>query len=182
MVSEKIRGSQVSSVVVLDADSYRMLLGRTSRFGGDLKGIKIVHINAVMADWIKNRRISVANKISGSATYHDPCVLARFFEDVDSPRYILSQILNEELKEMATHKKLANCCGAGGMLAVHRPDVSEDVAGLRIAEAVETGGVRLISGCPRCDETFKKALAARGIEDIEVVNLVELVAEAVGAV
>jgi Fe-S oxidoreductase len=122
----------------------------------------------------------VAEKIPDAATYHDPCVLARFFEDLDSPRYILSQILDEELKEMATHKKLANCCGAGGMLAVHRPDVSEDVAGLRIEEAIETGAVRLISGCPRCDETFKKAMAARGIKDIEVVNLVELTAQAVG--
>jgi Fe-S oxidoreductase len=180
LVAEKIKGSKVSTVVALDADSYRMLMGRTSRFGGDLKGIKIIHMNALMADWIKNRQISVAEKISDSATYHDPCVLARFFEDVESPRFILSQILAEELKEMATNKMLANCCGAGGMLAVHRADVSEDVAVMRIEEAKETGVSLLVSGCPRCDETFKKAIAARGIEDIKVVNLVELVAQAAG--
>ena len=180
LLAEKIRQSKVSTVVALDADSYRMLMGRTARFGGDIKGIKILHVNAVMADWLKDNQVSVAEKIPAAATYHDPCVLARFFEDLDSPRYILSQILAEELKEMATHKKLANCCGAGGMLAVHRPDVSEDVAGLRIDEAIETGAVRLISGCPRCDETFKKAIAARGIQDIKVVNLVELVAQAAG--
>jgi Fe-S oxidoreductase len=180
LVAEKIKESKVSTVVALDADSYRMLMGRISRFGGDLKGIKITHINAVMADWIKNRQISVAKKISDSATYHDPCVLSRFFEDFDSPRFILSAILDDELKEMATHKKLANCCGAGGMLAVHRSDVSEEIAALRIDEARETGASLLVSGCPRCDETFKKAMAARGIEDIKVVNLVSLVAEAAG--
>ncbi len=180
MVAEKIRDSQASSVVALDADSYRMLMGRTSRFGGDLKGIKIIHINAVMADWIKNRQIAVAKKISDSATYHDPCVLARFFEDVESPRFILSQILAGNLCEMATNQKEANCCGAGGMLAVHRADVSESVAGLRIEEAIETGAALLVSGCPRCDEIFKKTMAARAIEGIKVVNLVELVAEATG--
>ncbi len=179
-VAKKIRDSKVSTVVVLDADCYRMLMGRTTRFGGDIKGIKILHINAVMADWLKDNQISVADKIPDAATYHDPCVLARFFEDIDSPRYILSQILDEELKEITTNKKMANCCGAGGMLAVHRPDVSEDVAGLRIDEAIETGAVLLVSGCPRCDEAFKKAMAARGIKDIKVVNLVALVAEAVG--
>jgi Fe-S oxidoreductase len=68
------------------------------------------------------------------------------------------------------------------MLAVHRPDVSEDVAVLRIDEAIETGAVSLISGCPRCDETFKKAMAARGTKDIKVVNLVELVAQAAGII
>jgi Fe-S oxidoreductase len=155
-------------------------MGRTTRFGGDIKGIKILHINAVLADWLKDNRISVAHRISDAVTYHDPCVLARDFEDIDSPRLILSQILEHDFKEMATSKKMANCCGAGGMLAVHRADVSEDVAVMRLDEAKETGAALLVSGCPRCDETFKKAIAARGTEDIQVVNLVELVAKAAG--
>ena len=133
-----------------------------------------------MADWLKGSQISVSDKLSAAATYHDPCVLARFFEDTDSPRFILSQILEKELSEMATCKTEANCCGAGGMLAVHRADVSEDVAVMRINEAKESGASLLVSGCPRCDETFKKAMAARGIEDIQASSLVELVAKAAG--
>jgi Fe-S oxidoreductase len=180
LLAEKIRQSHVTTVVALDADSYRMLMGRTTRFGGDLKDIKIFHINALLAEWIKKRQVSIANTISDLATYHDPCVLARYFEDFDSPRFILSQVLANDFKEMATSKKLANCCGAGGMLAVHRADVSENVAVMRIEEAKETGASLLVSGCPRCDETFKKAINTRGIEDMKVVNLVELVAEAAG--
>ena len=180
LVAEKFRDSNVKTVISLDSDSYRMLMGRTTRFGGDIKGIKIVHINAVVADWLKNKQLTVARKISAATTYHDPCVLARFFEDVDSPRFILSQILDRGLKEMATSGKDANCCGAGGMLAVHRADVSESVAVMRLDEARETGAGILASGCPRCDETFKKAIAARDIDDLKVANLVELVAEAVG--
>lgn len=180
LVAEKIRGAEASTVVVLDADCYRMLMGRTTRFGGDIKGLKILHINSVIADWMKNNQISVVKKISASATYHDPCVLARFFEDFDSPRFILSTILDAEFKEMVTNKKLANCCGAGGMLAVHRPDVSEKIAELRIAEARETGASLLISGCPRCDEIFQRATAAGGIDDLKCINLVELTAEAAG--
>jgi Fe-S oxidoreductase len=181
LVAKKIVESKVSTVVALDADGYRMLMGRITRFGGDLKGINIRHINAVMADWLKDDRISVSDRISDSATYHDPCILARFFEDIDSPRFILSKILKHDLIEMSTSKKMANCCGAGGMLAVHRPDVSDDVAVMRIDEAKETGSSLLVSGCPRCDETFKKAMAARDVESIRVINLVELVAEAAGA-
>ena len=181
LVAQKIRKSGVKSVVALDSDSYRMLMGRTTRFGGDIKGIKILHINAVLADWLKTGKLSVASRISKTATYHDPCVLARFFEDVDSPRFILSQILTNDLKEMATSGKDSNCCGAGGMLAVHRADVSEAVALMRIEEAKETGASLMVSGCPRCDDTFMNAIAARGIEDLKATNLVELVAEAVGA-
>ena len=180
LMAEKIRGAGVSSIVVLDADCYRMLMGRTTRFGGDLKRIQIRHINAVLADWIRNKQIAPAKKISAVATYHDPCVLARFFEDVASPRSILASILETELKEMDTNQKWAHCCGAGGALAVHRPDVSDAVARLRIDEARETGADLLVSGCPRCDATFTKALAGAGIDDLRVVNLVDLVAEAVG--
>jgi Fe-S oxidoreductase len=180
LLAEKIRQSNVSTVVALDADAYRMLMGRTTRFGGDITGIKILHVNAVMAVWLKDNQISVAEKIPDAATYHDPCILARFFEDLESARFILSHILDNDLKEMATSGKDANCCGAGGMLAVHRADVSEEVAAMRIDEARETGASLLVSGCPRCDETLKKAMAARGIEDIKVVNLVALVAEAAG--
>lgn len=180
LVATKIRESKVSKVVALDADSYRMLMGRTSRFGGDVKGLDILHINALMAGWLKNNQIHLAGRISAVATYHDPCVLARFFEDFDSPRFILSKILDTELKEMAANKKWANCCGAGGMLAVHRPDVTEDVAALRIGEAQETGATLLVSGCPRCDENFSKTMAARGIKDIKAVSLVELLSQAAG--
>jgi heterodisulfide reductase subunit D len=180
LLAEKIRASQVSTVVALDADSYRMLMGRTSRFGGDVKGLDILHINALMADWLKNNQIPLAGRISAVATYHDPCVLARFFEDFDSPRFILSKILDTELKEMSANKNWANCCGAGGMLGVHRPDVSEEVAALRIDEARETGASLLVSGCPRCDENFSKTMTARGIKDIKAVNLVDLLSEAAG--
>ena len=82
-LAEKIQASKVSTVIALDADSYRMLMGRTTRFGGDIKGIKLLHINAVMADWLKDKQISVNHSISEAATYHDPCVLARDFEDID---------------------------------------------------------------------------------------------------
>ena len=51
---------------------------------------------------------------------------------------------------------------------------------MRIDEAKESASSLLISGCPRCDETFKNAIAARGIQDLKVSNLVELVAEAAG--
>ena len=179
-VAKKIRDCRVSKVVALDADSYRMLMGRTTRFGGDIKGIKVHHINALMADWFKNNQIPVAGRISDTVTYHDPCVLARFFEDVDSPRLILSKILKNPLKEMASSKKLANCCGAGGMLPLHRPDVADQVTGLRIDEAVETGASVLVSGCPRCDDKFKQSISARGQDGLRIVNLVELVAEAAG--
>jgi Fe-S oxidoreductase len=178
-LAEAIVASGARSVVALDADAYRMLMGRTGRFGGDLKGLPVEHILRTAAEWLRSGKLRVKAKLDYEATYHDPCVLARDFEDLGSPRFILQSILRRPIAEMATSGKLANCCGAGGMLAVHRPDVSEKVAGMRLEEARETGAAILVTGCPRCDVTLEGAVASGACPRLRVANLVDLLAEAV---
>jgi Fe-S oxidoreductase len=176
----EIRASGASMVAVLDADCYRMLSTRTARFGGDLKGIKIIPVTDLLAEWIESGRIEITRMISDPATYHDPCVLARYCEDIDAPRKILASILDGELKEMDTNRKLANCCGAGGMLSVHRPDLSQEVALLRLEEARSSGASIMVTGCPRCDGHFARAMDSKGQDGLRVTNLVKLVAHATG--
>ena len=179
-IAEEIRASGASKVAVLDADCYRMLSTRNARFGGDLKGIKIIPVMDLLAEWIESGRIEITKTISDPVTYHDPCVLARYCEDMDAPRKILASILDGELKEMDTNRKLANCCGAGGMLAVHRPDLSDEVALLRLEEARTTGASILVTGCPRCDGHFARAMDSKGKDGLRLTNLVKLVAFAAG--
>lgn len=178
--AEEIRASGASRVAVLDADCYRMLSTRNARFGGGLKGIKITPVTDLLGEWIESGAIEVTRMISDPATYHDPCVLARYCEDMDAPRKILNSILDGEIKEMDTNKRLANCCGAGGMLSVHRPDLSQEVALLRLEEARTTGASILVTGCPRCDGHFARAMASRAQDGLRVTNLVKLVAHAAG--
>jgi Fe-S oxidoreductase len=177
-LSQAIRASGARQVVVLDGDCYRMLLTRTRRFGGELEGVKIVHAVEVLAEWIRAGQLKIRERKSLPVTYHDPCALARYCEDLDSPRWILSAILEEPPREMRSWGKGANCCGAGGMLAVHRPEVSEAVSRMRLQEARQTGAELLVTACPRCDATFKKAPPSPG--DPRIANIVQLVAQAAG--
>jgi Fe-S oxidoreductase len=179
-IGQKIKASGASTVVVLDADCYRMLLTRNARFGGDLKGIKIMPLVELLAEWIVSGRVKITQKISEPVTYHDPCALARYCEDVDSPRKILASILEVELKEMDNNRKQAHCCGAGGMLAVHRPDLSEEIAFLRLEEARATGALILATGCARCDGSLTRALDSKGGNGLQIMNLANLVAIAAG--
>jgi Fe-S oxidoreductase len=179
-LAEEIKASGASRVAVLDADCFRMLSTRNARFGGDLKGIGIIPAMELLAEWIDSGRITITGKITEPLTYHDPCVLARYCEDTDTPRKIIASVLDGELREMDANKKMANCCGAGGMLAVHRPDLSRDVALLRLEEARSTGASTLVTGCPRCDSTFTRAMEAMDQEDIQLTNLVKLTARAAG--
>jgi Fe-S oxidoreductase len=178
-VAQAIRGSGAHQVVVLDGDCYRMLLTRTRRFGGDLEGIRIGHIVELLAEWIQTDQLKIKKKLNFSVTYHDPCALARYCEDIETPRWILSKILEEPLTEMSTWGKLANCCGAGGMLGVHRPEVAKQVARMRLEEARQTGCDVVATACPRCDTMLRDASRTAPVQ-LRILNVVQLVAQASG--
>ena len=175
-----IRESGASTVVLLDADCYRMLLTRNSRLGGDLKGVRIVHALKTLSEWLEKGKIRIEKRLTEAVTYHDPCSLARYCEDLDSPRKILTALFEGGVREMATHKRLANCCGEGGMLSVYRPDLAKGVSLLRIEEAKETGASILATGCPRCQAAFARAMGSADTKDFRAVHLIDLVASAVG--
>ena len=178
-LSGAIRESGAITVVVLDADCYRMLLTRNSRMGGDLKGIRVVHALKLLSDWLEEKKIRIEKPLPDPVTYHDPCALARYCEDLDSPRKILTLLFEGEVREMATHKRLANCCGEGGMLPVYRPDLAKGVSLLRLEEARETGASILATGCPRCQGAFARAMGPADKRKLRVVHLIDLVASAV---
>ena len=85
-----------------------------------------------------------------------------------------------ELKEMDRNRRLANCCGAGGMLAVTRPDLANEVALLRLEEARATGASILATGCPRCNSTLTREMNSEDQDQLAIMNLVRLVAIAAG--
>jgi Fe-S oxidoreductase len=179
-LARAIQESGASTVVPLDADCYRMLLTRNSRLGGDLKGVGMVHALKLLSDWLEEGKIRIEKRLPAPATYHDPCALARYCEDLNSPRKILSALFEGEIREMATHKRMANCCGEGGMLRVYRPDLARRVTLLRLDEASETGATLLATGCPRCQDAFTRALDPAEKRQLRVLHLIDLVASAAG--
>jgi Fe-S oxidoreductase len=156
-----------------------MLSTRTVRFGGDLGGIKIIHVNELLAGMLDKNILQISRPLSESVTFHDPCALARYCHDTESSRKILKSIASGTFKEMETNKKLANCCGQGGMLRVHRPDIADRVAGLRLEEARETGAEILATGCSRCVAMLSGVQADNPARYPRVVNIVDLLALAI---
>jgi Fe-S oxidoreductase len=172
--------SGASTIVFLDADCYRMFVTRSLRFGADSSGIKFAHAAAFLSSLIDEGKIRVDNPIDLKATYHDPCALARFCPETEEPRRVLQAVLKAPLLEMAKSRNTAQCCGAGGMLPVYRPDLSREFALLRLEEAVETGAELLVTGCSRCRASLGGADKAKQRE-VEVVSLVELLSRAVSS-
>lgn len=179
-LADAIRETRAGTVVTLDADCLRMLQTRTKRFGGDLTGTRATHITAVLADCLEDGRLRVRKAAARRVTYHDPCALARYCDEIETPRRVLGHVVEGALLEMETHGRRANCCGGGGLLPVHRPDLAAAVGARRLAEAAATGADVVATACSGCHGALQQARDASTAAGPRVVSLLTLVGEALG--
>ncbi|KZX15243.1 (Fe-S)-binding protein [Methanobrevibacter curvatus] len=89
-----------------------------------------------------------------TVTYHDPCHLGRHSGIYDAPRELIKKFAN--IKEMASNKENALCCGAGGGVKSGYDDLSNKMASNRIKEAEDTGVDTIVTGCPFCKLNLKE--------------------------
>jgi heterodisulfide reductase subunit D len=78
---------------------------------------------------------------------------------------------------MPNNRELANCCGGGGNLEMVDPDLSAEVAQMKIEEILKTGADMVVTSCQQCVRTMATR-ARREKINLVVKDLTELVAEA----
>jgi Fe-S oxidoreductase len=143
--------------------------------------IKVIHIAEFLKDLIEKEKIK-PGKIKEEyrkVTIHDPCLLARNLNDVNSIREILHSIPNLEISEPTYTKNYTHCCGWSGTTHWADKEIAIKEASNRIEELKETGAKIIISACPLCelgleygiDDTEKKKLIVKDISEILVDSL-----------
>jgi fumarate reductase (CoM/CoB) subunit B len=132
--------------------------------------IKAKHILQLILEKIPKTNLNM------KVTYHDPCDFSRGLKIIDEPRKILEK-LGVEVIEMKNSKENSRCCGGGGGILMTDQKLSNDIAKKRIYEALETSVDILVTSCPTCETTLKKAaqeisgkegktISVKSIEDI----------------
>ena len=129
-------------------------------------------------------RAEIAGKTAGALApeqarnekivFHDPCYLGRYRGVYDEPRQVAA--LAGELVEAPRSHERSFCCGAGGGLAFLGEEKGERVSHVRAAELVATGAGVVAAACPFCNTMFQDALAARGEDAPELLDIAQLVA------
>ena len=181
LISE-FRTKGVRKLVTCDPNCARMF-DVDYRQSDDFKdlGIEVVHHTELLADLVGALPLERATT---KVTLHDPCYLARGRGVVDEPREVLSAAATE-LVEMRHNAAHTFCCGAGGA-QLYIADDSVELPGGRVnykrfEEAQQTGADTIAVACPYCPIMLKDAAGQAGAEDIRVLDVAELVAEALPA-
>lgn len=173
---EALKAAGVKKVITSCAGCFHALKSEYPEIAGELP-FEVVHSSEVIAELIKDGKLSLTNEVDGKVTYHDPCHLGRHEGVYDAPRAILSAVPGLEFVEMPHNKEKAMCCGGGSIVSNVYPKLTADISKDRIEEAKNVEAKTIISACPSCESILTTAGRREKVK-VEDINLI--VAKAIG--
>lgn len=129
----------------------------------DYEDLDVIHISQLLDELIRVGKLDFTKK-DLDVTYHDSCHLGRHLNVFDEPRSVVEAVAN--LVEMENIRENSLCCGAGGGVKSAYPEIADQMAKSRIAQAKDTGCEILITSCPFCKLNLEN-------DDLEVLDLTE---------
>jgi len=139
--------------------------------------VELMHASQLIAELIKSGTLKLKNDIDVTATYHDPCDLGRNTGVYEEPREVIQAIPGLRFVELPMNRKFSVCCGGGGNVEMTDPNLSAEVAQMKLDSIRDTGAEMVITGCQQCVRTMATRARRQKI-DLEVKDLTELVVEA----
>ncbi|MCJ7636962.1 MAG: (Fe-S)-binding protein, partial [Nitrososphaeraceae archaeon] len=137
---------------------------------------QVMHFSEYLYLQLKQGKLKIP-KVDVKLTYHDPCELGRQMGIIVEPRQVLKSITSKMIEPDCYGEK-GFCCGAGGLLGITNPMLSDNLALKRFELLSNKGQELVISSCPSCVQALGKA--SKKTLGVNVADLAQLVAEQLG--
>lgn len=156
---------------------FNTLKNEYKAFGGDYD---VIHHSQIISQLLDEGRLDVEQGSLSKVTFHDPCFLGRWNDEVEAPRKSLAAVKHLNVLEMKDNKKKSLCCGAGGaQMWKEEEEGTARVNVVRTEQAIETGAEAIAVACPFCKTMLSDGLKAHGKDDdVKVLDIAEIVASA----
>jgi Fe-S oxidoreductase len=170
-----LNGKGVRKLLVPSPHCLNTFSKEYADFGGKWE---VTHLVQLLADALKDGRLSLKTPVPLKAAWHDPCYLGRHNGIYDAPREVLRAVPGLELLEFARTREDSMCCGGGGGRLWMETPLEERFAVLKFKEALEMGANAIVTACPYCISMFEDARTALNREDVVIADVSEIVAQA----
>jgi heterodisulfide reductase subunit D len=171
------RAVSANRILVLDPHDYISFTEDYPRYFGDDFDFEVVLVVELVAELIRDGKLTLSVPIERTVTYHDACRLNKRKGIYEAPREILRAIPGLTFKDVDHVTQWSYCSGGGAGLPIERPDLTAEISRRRLAKADELEVDTLVSACVWSERPLGEAGAERRID---VVDLMELVAESAG--
>ncbi len=162
--------SSLSFKRILTADPHVLhsLKNEYPAFGGHYQ---VLHHSTFLAQLVSSGALKLSNSTeTRKLTYHDPCYLARYNNETESPRALLKSI-GLQVNEMERSGMRGRCCGGGGGAPLTDIPGKQRIPDIRIQDARSIGAEIVAVACPQCT-----AMLEGVVERPEVLDIAELLA------
>ena len=151
---ETIRSSGASQIVTTCPECARTLGLDYPHLVGE-HGMEVLHLSQFIHRHAPESELNrIFRKMSGVATYHDPCRLSRHLGETEDPRMLIKTV-GLDLVEMQHARQTGLCCGTSCWTSCGK--VSKNIQVQRLKEARATGADIMIAACVKCQIHFKCA-------------------------
>jgi heterodisulfide reductase subunit D len=164
-------------ILVLDPHDYISFTEDYPRYFGDDYDFEIVLVVELVAELVRDGKLTLTEPIERVATYHDACRLNKRKGIHKEPREILRAIPGLTFKDVDHVTQWSYCSGAGAGLGIERPDLTAEISRRRVERAKKLEVDTLVSACVWSERPLSEQ---GGKQDVEVVDLMELVAASAG--
>jgi len=174
---EVLNAYEVKKIVTACPHCFNTLKNEYPELGGVYE---VVHHTELLKSLVDEGRITIeGGKFKGKKiTFQDPCYLGRSNDIYEAPRELI-QRLDVELVEMKKCKTNGLCCGAGGAQMFKDAEKGDKEINVeRTEQAIEVNPDIIATGCPFCNTMITDGVKITNKEEVEVLDIAELIANA----
>ena len=163
-------------ILAPDPHDYIAFTEDYPKYFGDDYDFEIVLGVELIAELVRDGRLTLSEPVERTVTYHDPCRLNKRKGVHEPPRELLRAVPGLEFKDVDHVTQWSYCSGGGGGLPIEKPEITAEISRRRVdrAEGLEVDA--LVSACPWSERPLSEAADGR----LEVMDLFELVARSAG--
>jgi Fe-S oxidoreductase len=171
------RAAGARRIIVFDPHDYITFTEDYPRYFGDDYDFEIVLMVELVAELLRDGKLTLSVPVQRAVTYHDACRLNKRKGIHEAPREILRAIPGLTFKDVDHVTQWSYCSGAGAGLAIEKPELTAEISRRRVERAKALDVDTLVSACVWSE----RPLAEQGeAQALEVVDLMELVAQSAG--
>lgn len=175
---EVMNGYGVTKIVTNCPHVLNTLAHEYPDFGGNYE---VVHGTQLVAELLRQGRITLSREVQLDLAYHDPCYLGRTNGVYAAPRELLAAIPGLVVREAELNRERSMCCGAGGGRMWLEEKLGERINQRRFDQLTATGTTEVAVACPYCFSMLSDAQREAGLEEASTLDVIELVAMALDA-
>ena len=171
--AETLKEQGVIKVIVHCPHCFNSFKHEYPEFGVKLE---VIHHSELLADLIKENKLSTAGGPNGTVVVHDSCYMGRHNKVYEAPRDILKAATTpDSVKEVETSRERGTCCGAGGG-GFLMEETGTRISHNRIDELMEAKPDTIAVSCPFCVLMLEDALKAKNLSDtVKVKDISEMI-------